>query len=248
MLIGEDVLTMIRDFRICWIGGFNRSGKTALAERIGIEFIERGWVDRMVGNFPSVLHEDLDIAKCENAVIVLDEAGNWLNDKEFNKMTAFLGKRNLVVLLASTLPVVMRARTIQIQRTFNGYKFGLPYWRFTLNLDYMNLQDLVHLYWWRPDEVFRLYDTMYEARGEDGALLIKWVMAAYERKRAVVKPNTLVITGLDDERTTRDAGKLDWAGIQSMEDSGRVAQEIAESARHITNAVSAYKKIARKRK
>lgn len=246
MLFGEDVITMMRDFRICWIGGWRGSGKTALAERVGIEFVERGWCEHVVGNFPSVLHSDIESIECRDSYIVLDEAGVWLADKEFNKMTAYLRKRNLYIVLASTLPVVMQGRYLQFQRTFNFYKFGLPLWRFTLNLDYMNLRDKVDLWWLFPHEIYRLYDTLYEAGAEDGLALIRWVLNAYAVRQTGERrvSQTLVIEGLENGTESVEQ----YAGIQGMEDGGRVAQEVVEAARQISNSVSAYRDISRKRR
>ncbi len=63
---------------------------------------------------------------CEDAFIVLDEGGVWLDDKNFDAVTAFVRKHNLYVVIASVLPANLRARTLNVQRVFDGFKFGVP--------------------------------------------------------------------------------------------------------------------------
>ena len=64
-----------------------------------------------------------------DAFIVLDEGGVWLDDdKQFDAVTAYVRKHNNYVVIASVLPANLRARTLNVQRVFDGFKFGLPLW------------------------------------------------------------------------------------------------------------------------
>lgn len=267
MLMGEDVLQLVRQARIAWLGGFYGSGKTALASRIAVEFVERGWADHIVGNFPSVLHTDVETIPCKDAVIILDEAGVWLDDKDFNKMVAYLRKMNLTVVLPSVLPVSTKARTINFQKTFNGYSVGLPFWQYTVNLEYMNLTDKMRLTWWNPPEMFGLYDTDYKSGVEDGIKLVRWMVDAarggekrlrdaVEGHRAKEKSGGLVLQGFGEEVAAKesetaskaaiDDDSMAWAGIQSMESGGRLVDDLQEATRRMETTLSAFKKVSKR--
>lgn len=173
MLRGEAFLLAVRNFRLCWIGGRYGSGKTSLAVRLAIEFLHRGWARYIVANFPSVVSDDIQSIPPRDAVVILDEAGVFLRDADLDRITAYLRKFNITLLLSSVIPVSQRARTLNIQRLLNYSALGVPMWHYSAQLDYMRVRELLYLQWWRPSEVHGLYDTTYVA--QDDAGIITWL-------------------------------------------------------------------------
>ncbi len=245
-LQGAEFLDLLRNFRICWLGGRFGGGKTAFAERLGVEFVDRGWADHIVGNFPSVLHTDISRIECKDCFIVLDEAGVWLDDREFDKVTAFLRKRNMTVVLASVLPVSLRAKTLNVQRTFNGHRLGLNFWRYSALLDYMRVKLTVSIIWRNPREIYGLYDTGYVAMDDGG--IVKWVVDSFNEGRQ----NAIEIPSKGSRKarkadTAQDRGdSLAWGGIQGVESGRRLAGEVSEAADKMEAAVSELNRAARR--
>jgi hypothetical protein len=172
-LRGEPFLLMVKNFRLCWLGGRYGSGKTSLAVRLAIEFVHRGWARYIVTNFPSVVSDDIQSIPPRDAVVILDEAGVFLRDAELDRITAYLRKFNITLLLASVIPVSQRARTLNIQRVLNYSALGIPMWYYSAQLDYMRVRELLYLQWWRPSELWGIYDTSYVA--QDDAGIIQWL-------------------------------------------------------------------------
>jgi len=218
-LRGGVFLSMLRNFRLCWVGGRYGGGKTALSVRLAYEFLERGWVKDAVGNFPCVLFTDLHrLSECRDTFIILDEAGVWLSDKEFDNVSAFLRKRNLYVVLASVLPVPLRAKSLNIQRTWNGHSVGLNFWHYSGVLSYMQVKEKLTLSWFNPREVFGLYDTSYVT--VDDAGIVKWVTDAFNKG----KQDSSAVAG--------------GSGVQGVESARGLAYALDEAAERIEAAVS----------
>lgn len=255
-LYGSNFLNMLRNFRICWLGGRFGGGKTALAVRMSMEFLERGWVEHAVGNFPCVTFTDLHrIDECRDTFIVLDEAGVWLSDKEFDSITAFLRKRNLYVVLSSVLPVQLRARTLNIQRIFNGHTVGLNFWLYGGVLDYMRVKEKLSLTWTNPREIFGLYDTTYVTADDAG--IVEWVLDAFKQQQAMEAANPPLwkkyqVLRNNAKAHPAGAGKivdaLSWKGIQGVDESRRNAEEIALAAEKIEAALPVLAKAGRRRR
>lgn len=254
-LYGSVFMNMLRNFRICWIGGRFGGGKTALATRMAIEALDKGWVQHAVGNFPCVVFTDLHrIEECRDAFIILDEAGVWLSDKEFDSITAFLRKRNLYVVLASVLPVQLRARTLNIQRVFNAHTIGLNFWVYGGVLDYMRVKEKLSLTWANPREIFGLYDTTYVTADDAG--IVEWVLDAFREQQAIEAANPpewkkfalakKAQAGMGALQNPAD--KLAWKGIQGMDEGRRNAEEIALAAEKIEAALPVLAKAGRRRR
>ena len=168
-LYGGVFLHTLRAYRIAWIGGRYGGGKSSLAVRLAIEFLERGWAQHAIGNFPCVVFESWrDMGELRDCFIVLDEAGAWMKERDFEDTVAFLRKRNLFLVLSSVLPPPIRARALNVQRTINFQTIGIDLWKYEMSLSYMNVQERASLWWWRPKEIWGLYDTADVATNSRG--------------------------------------------------------------------------------
>lgn len=170
-LLGGVFLQTLRTFRVCWLGGRFGGGKTALAVRLAYEFIHRGWAEHMICNFPCVLATDLArLPELRDTVIVLDEAGVWMDTGYFNEVVAFLRKRNLTVIMPSVLPPPTRAQALSVQRFFNGHTIGFNVWGYSMLLQHMRVKERYNLWWFNPREVYGLWDTAHVATDDGGIL------------------------------------------------------------------------------
>lgn len=265
-LRGYTMLTMMRDFRIAWLGGRPGGAKTALATRLGMEFIERGWCKYLVTNYPCAVATDfLRLPDCEDAFIVLDEGGVWLDDKQFDAVTAYVRKHNNYVVIASVLPANLRARTLNVQRVFDGFKFGLPLWFYACRLDYMNVKEKFTLAWQNPKEVFGLFDTQYSVADGDG--IVEWIVDAFRREQLARKAGKADVPGnswvrsakvgyleryymaqrelgraielQDESKATKKANKVvrSGDGVRGVEELRGVAEQVYQASERISDAV-----------
>jgi hypothetical protein len=169
MLSGGVFLGTLRNFRIAWIGGRYGGGKTAISVRLAYEFYQKGWCKHILANFPCVLATDLDkLDELRDCFIILDEAGAWMKEGEFQRIVAFLRKRNLTVVFPSVLPPPIKARTLNIVRGINYNTIGINAWEYRMNLDYMRVKEQAKLFWFNPKEVFGLWDTSYVTIDSEG--------------------------------------------------------------------------------
>lgn len=220
-LRGAAFLSMLRNYRVMWVGGRFGGGKTSFITRVGYEFVERGWANQIVANFPCVLATDIDRAgDVRDTVILADEAGLWINDKTFGKVTAFLRKFNLYLFMASVEEVPLRARALNVQRDMNWQTVGVPLWRYSIMLNYMRVKEKMSITWWRPDEIFGLYDTAYPA-GDDAGI-VDWVNNGLAQK--IENRSSLSIR----------------EGNEGVEGFRRAADTFAAASQELENTLSVY--------
>lgn len=257
-LYGDVFLNTLRHYRIGWIGGRFGGGKTAIAVRIAIQFEEKGWVDSIIGNFPCVAFKSWrDMDELRNAFIILDEAGAWMKEKDFEDTVAFLRKRNLYLVVPSVMPPPIKARALNIQRIINFDMIGLPIWLYQMSLDYMNIHEEAKLWWVNPKEVFGLYDTSDVAINSRG--IVRYVRKAFygsrnerdqdddifyllrERETGEARP---ALPEEPEDETPVQAGD----GVQGVEEFRRVAGDLYEVAKTIEKSVPLHRGGRRRRR
>lgn len=262
-LRGGIFLHTLRNYRIAWIGGRYGGGKSAVSVRLGIEFLERGWVEHIIGNFPCVAFDSWrDMGELRDAFIILDEAGAWMKEKDFEDTVAFLRKRNLYLVLPSVMPPPIKARALNIQRTINFEIIGIPVWRYQMSLSYMNVFEQAALYWWKPREIFGLYDTADVATNSRG--IVRYVRQAFyasrnerdddddifyllrERESGIARPALEAsVAGVVGES---EASVSSGNGLEGVEDLRRVASDLHEASQSFERSVSVYRKQRRRRR
>lgn len=236
MLRGASFLGMLRNYRVMWVGGRYGGGKTSFLVRVAYEFVERGWSQQVVSNFPCVLSTAIERAgEVRDTVILADEAGLWINDKTFGDVTAFLRKYNLYLFMASVMPVPIRARSLNVQRDMNLNTIGLPVWRYSCVLDYMRVKEKFSISWLWPSEVFGLYDTSYPADDDMG--IVDWVNSVRRDKRTA-SANGDQAAVLPDGGRNEDMEAFRWIAeanyeaAQKMEDALSVRGRKTRRGRH----------------
>jgi len=208
-------LRLLRDYRVAWLAGRYGSYKTALSVMICIEYLERGWVDYAVGNFPAAPFTDWGrIPELRDVIVVLDEGGNWLNDKSFNEVTAFLRKRNIVLLIPSVQPPNLKARTLNLQMVFNANSLGIDWIFYACKLDYLNIKETYRLNWRGTKEIFGLYDTEYAPTDGDG--IIEWIVGEFQKAERERKAGILPARGNSWAQKQLSSAEREQARIMAL--------------------------------
>lgn len=231
MLSGDVFINTLRTFRLCWIGGRVGGGKTALAVRLAIHFYDRGWVDHIIGNFPSVVFTSLSrVSDFRRLFVILDEAGVWMRDGDFDQVAAYLRKRDIYVVMSSFLSPPLRARSFNVQRVLNAHRFGLDFWTYSGIVDYMRVKERIPLIWYNPREVYGLWDTSYVA--QDDAGIIDAFIEVFGKVGSRAGSRSSVSSGYGD------------SGMESLR---RVAEDFSVAAEKVSEAVSLSQRSVRRR-
>jgi hypothetical protein len=166
--------------------------------------------------------------------VILDEAGFWMSNTDFDQTVAFLRKRNLTVVLASYLEPPTRARTFNVQRTLNLDRIFIGRWIYSALVNYMRVKEKYDLVWDNPREVFGLYDTSYIAQDDAGIIdAIKQSMGYLDvHKKNSYHPPSVPL----------------GHGVQSMEEFRRVAQDVSQAASEIAESLSVPSQSRRRRR
>lgn len=254
-----NVMRLIRNYRVLFIGGRFGGGKTSLAFRIAYDLKIKGDVRYIFANTHSIWNDNPDdVVLRENdngkkqfvdAVLILDEGGLFLETGwEAKAFIAFLRKMNIIVIIPSYEPPALKLKTLTIQRVFNWQAIGLPLWQYRLDLNFMKVKSKENFFWWQPNEVFGLYDT--QGMPEDDAYFStyfkEWQRQAqdaqgYERKKLTFFTAQNSIIPLSDN-PPRDKGGLpevsNDGGVGQVEIFRRLTSTLEESAQAYTDAVS----------
>lgn len=165
ILNGEVLLETIMNERIVWLSGRVRSGKTSLAYRIAHDLVVSGKVRYIFSNVKSVWNDDpehmvLRDGRFVDAVIILDEGGLFLkSSRQADRFMSFLGKLNVVVMIASRAKPSTKLTMLSIQRLFNAAIIGLPFWFYKMTLLDGSVKETDRFIWKNPSEVWGVFDS-----------------------------------------------------------------------------------------
>jgi len=141
-------------------------GKTSACFDLAYQLYMTGRYRYILGNSNSVWTDSpekvvLRDGSFVDAIVILDEGGLFMRlSTDADQFLLGLRKLNITILVPSVLPPSSRIKTLQIQRTFNGNSFGLPFWLYDyrLNLGSEKEKDWFAIY--KPYEIFGIYDTL----------------------------------------------------------------------------------------
>lgn len=221
------------DNKMVWIGGRLGGGKTALAHYIAHAMMtdKRYGFRWLVSNVPSVWADTIEDvtnnlavaptgdALLADAVMILDEGGIFLKTAREADRLKFLRKMNILCIVSSRTPPNRDLQVCTVRRTYNGYSAGLPFWRYKFGMSDGSLDEEFNFNWWRPSNLFGVYDT--RAMPEDAEMLLDgldvWIKKGQEFSDRV-------------HGRTRHNGNDNWDGNDTTADSGniqRIADELA---------------------
>jgi len=180
LLMAEGLIGICSTYRVVHIAGRYGGGKTSLAFRLAYELLSSGQSRYLYTNIPcvwadnpnlSVMRADLaGVERWLDAVVVLDEGGLFLrNNSKAEQFTAFLRKLNITIIVCSIMPPARMMRSVQVQRTLDFMKFGIPLWSYEWRINDNTTKDKDTFYWLDPAEIFGVYDNL-SAPVDDGGI------------------------------------------------------------------------------
>lgn len=162
MLIHADrVFELLEDFRICWITGRLRGGKTSLAFRLSVPFLEKGY--KLISNCKNVWEDDyieLREDKTYKSIVIADEGGRYMRVgvviDDFMKMA---GKIDVINIISSFQEPHRDAQifTIEVQKGLSPV--GIPVRFYTYKVRHKMVKEQGWFAWMLPNEVQGIYST-----------------------------------------------------------------------------------------
>lgn len=170
-LNSETMWGNLTGFRTLWLSGRYGGGKTSLAIALGARLLKEGYADKIVANFPMIGRTYPVPVPLTNAVIILDEAWQYMKDGQaVEDYAAFLRKFNVYLIMPSVLDIHHSLRYLATWRVFNGEVIGLPMWFYRWKLFSRSMSDQGFWVAHRPHTIFGSYPTKGIVKGGDGGI------------------------------------------------------------------------------
>ena len=243
------LLQYINLYRVLYIGGRYGGGKTALAFRLAYDLITRGDYRYLISNVKSVWNDKVTDIQLRSdtyvdAIVILDEGGIFLETgKDVKKYLAYLRKMNIALIIPSVQEIPRSIRRLSVQRlmTFNVY--GVPLWLYRFKLDVGDVKEKDWFVWWRPSEIFGIYDTLGTPSDDAGFNeYLTGVTREVQRKTGYTEEAREAITGVGTAYTARgfDADQESPSGSAEslLEEIRGVSIALEEAQDEISGAVS----------
>jgi hypothetical protein len=237
LINGSGFLNLCVAYRICWISGRFGGGKTALAYRAAYELVKSYGYRYVVSNIKDVWKEPLDKIEILNdmadCVLIMDEGGIYLKyGRDVEEYLKLLRKLNIIILIPSVMPPSNRIRFFKVKRISNLQRIGVPLWVYKWSISDGFESFSEQFYWWRPSEIFGVYDT--KAPPIDDGGISQWFSKVEKGNRER--------QGYTSEAVV--TGKEQSAEMDQKAD----ADEIFEAAEIITGGISLYADALSKRR
>lgn len=203
LINAEAFLGACRNARTLHVDGRYGGGKTSLACHIAWVFLQRGWVNRVVANFPLAIAEFPPSLPLGDCAVVLDEASEFVSGwRVAQNYVKDLRKMNLVYLMPSVFPPHPRLRRLVVQRSLNLYVYGIPAWLYKWQFSVGSVRDGASFLWWKPiKDIQGLYTTGYSANtdwGIEKAAMLSNKRRAEEQTAAADDAANEIVTTMAD--------------------------------------------------
>lgn len=162
MLIhAERVIELLEDIRICWITGRLRGGKSSLAFRLSVPFLERGY--KLISNCKNVWEdENIELRPdgTYKVICIADEGGRYMRVgvviDDFMKMA---GKIDVINIISSFQEPHKDATifTIEVQKGLGPV--GIPARLYTYRVRHKQVKEQGWFIWALPNECQGIYST-----------------------------------------------------------------------------------------
>lgn len=230
----EEFGGMVPNFRYVWISGRYGSGKTMFSVAFAAWLVAQGYAEGVCANFPTILAPETIPTPLVNRVIIIDEASKFLaSGKNSIQYTAYLRKFKQIYILPSVFSPHPRLCNIAVERVFNAYVVGLPFWLFEWSALGGRKKFGGKFIMWRPLRMIGTYDTDFVPDTDGGILEAehateKWWIEQ-QNKRLGKKTNEPKI----DNQEPNQIDDLIDAQIVAAQAVTNAAENIADSARRI---------------
>ncbi len=227
----EEFGGMVPNFRYCWVSGRYGSGKTMFSVAFSAWLVAQGYADGVCANFPNALSPSDIPVPLTRRVIIIDEASKFLTSgKNSIQYTAYLRKFQQIYILPSVFAPHPRLCNIAVERVFNGYVVGAPFWLFEWSALGGRKKFGGKFVMWRPLRMIGTYDTEFVPDTDGGILAAEhqtealWVEQQNKRlgRKSVEKITSSEPDQMDDFTDAQiTAARAVTNAAESIEDSAR---------------------------
>lgn len=247
LISAHTFLNYVKDYRVLWLSGRYGGGKTALSYRIAYELVAFYGFRYILSNIKSVWDDRFEDVVLRDgvyadAVVILDEGGLFLEtSRDAKAFLAFLRKLNIVLVVPSVTPPASKLQFLSVQRVMDISRiFPLPIWAYRFDLVSGHIRETEMFYWWRPSEIFGVYDTLAfpEDDGGLGRYFNEWT------KLAQAHTGYKTGTALSDNRSASDTVSQAQAGTTAAFTAELLAElrwaagAFSDAGETISNSVS----------
>jgi hypothetical protein len=144
---GQLFWDMFLAYRVAWIMGRYGAGKTSLAVLMLGRLLAEGRVKYAISNIPIDFSTTLTpgtplFSDLQNAGLLLDEAWIYVDNRQsVLDYAAFIRKFNHFLLLPSVFPIHPRLSYFFVQRVFNAYTLGFPFWVYKWSINNKGIKE-----------------------------------------------------------------------------------------------------------
>ena len=243
---------MFLAYRVCWLMGRYGAGKTSLAVIMAAKLLAEKRVSKVISNIPLSFSTPIDteiitpiLAEKKVMIdtgILLDEAWIYLEDRQsVMEYAGFVRKFNHFLLLPSVFPIHPRLSFFYVQRIFNGYTLGLPFWVYKWSISNRGVKENGTFAIQYPTAVFGHYPSDF-VPGDDGniSVAVKATAIASGFKGTRKNQGKKKEKELDEEYQNDDNSLS--TDVAAMED---VAYQLEDAKDDIAKMVTAIKKARR---
>jgi hypothetical protein len=180
------IMGVLEMYRLIWISGRFGGHKTALAYKMAVPFLEKGY--KLATNNKSVWGDKLeDIQLNEknqlHCVCILDEGGLYFKSgRQVEQIAAYAAKMDIVYIIPSFWPPTAAAQIINIQPVVSLKATGLPIIIYKWKVSIGQFKEKGWFFWWAPQEIYGIYSR--QDPGEDPDKIIQFLIERSNQFRA----------------------------------------------------------------
>jgi len=183
LINGNQIVELVRAYRLCWISGKYSGGKTSFAFYLAKKYLREGY--RLLTNNQCIWNDPIkelelfpaDHPKHANllrAVVILDEGGLYFESgKQVKQIAAYSAKMDCIYIIPSFFPPAPQVQVLTIQPIFGFQSAGLPIivyqWKVRIN----QFKDGGWFAWVLPQEIYGVYSR--QDPGADPERLVEFL-------------------------------------------------------------------------
>jgi len=231
----EEFTLMLANNRYVHVAGRYGSGKTMFAVGMSALLVSLGYADGVVCNFPCILAPEKVPVPLVKKVVIIDEASRFIaGGKQSIQYTAFLRKYKQIYILPSVFAPHPRLCNISVERVFNGYVMGLPFWLFDWRAMGGRKRYGGKFVMWRPLRLIGTYDTEFIPDDDNGIMDAELETEKFFSKK-VKNNNADTITKNETSPSNADNSEIFAEMVDAIHTNTAATADAAENIKDSTN-------------